>query len=777
MRGCTIIASNYLPFARVLAASFRRAHPGAEFFVLAVDDPDGAWLSDEADFTVVRPVDLGLTRDEIHRMAAIYDVTELSTALKPWLLEHLVRATDDAVLYLDPDIEVYLPLTELADLSTSHGIVVTPHLLTPLPLDGLQPDDKHMMGSGIYNLGFIGVGPAVLASDFFSFWKSRLRRHAIVDVANHLFTDQRWLDWVDCFDHAVCRDPGVNVAYWNVWSRLLSDVGGTLHAGGQPLRFFHFSGFDPRQPTLLSRHQGERPRVRPGQQPLLDALCQRYAETVLAATDPEVARAPYGWARSGTIRLSPGMRRTYRTALLAAEEGGTPLPPNPFDDPAAFAHWLSLPAVDGGVVPRFVHGEAVRDPGVLALFPDPLGASQHALMAWLPTHEDFKGRLAPSLLRASPVMGPPSGHLPGINVAGYLSAELGVGAVGRSVLAGARAVGLPASTFDCHEVGSRLLHPFAGPRPYGTQPYDVNVLCANADDTKHMLDALGPQTAVGRRTVAIWHWEAERLPESMRTAWNDVDEVWTTSRFTYDALATDASKPLHLFPMPIVVPRSPHTTLTRDDLGLPEGFLVLFCFDWYSVLERKNPTALIDAFTSAFREDDGAHLYIKSINGVAYPEELEALKHHTSRRDVHVVDEYLPVTATRALMALADCYASLHRSEGFGLTMAEAMSLARPVVATGWSGNLDFMDDRVAHLVPAELVPIRPDVPVYGGIGCWADPDVDAAARALRAVHADPVAAAAMGARAREHLLATRSPERAGAFLLERTALLRGEAA
>jgi glycosyltransferase involved in cell wall biosynthesis len=120
-----------------------------------------------------------------------------------------------------------------------------------------------------------------------------------------------------------------------------------------------------------------------------------------------------------------------------------------------------------------------------------------------------------------------------------------------------------------------------------------------------------------------------------------------------------------------------------------------------------------------------------------------------------------------------DCYASLHRSEGFGLTMAEAMARGKPVVATGWSGNLDFMDERTAHLVPGTVVPVPADVPVYGGSGQWAEPDLAAAAVAIRQVYDDPAGAAALGRRARTHIERTLSPMESGRALARAAERLR----
>ncbi len=767
------MASNYLAHARVVARSFRHFHPDAPFWVLLIDDAEAISADGDEPFIVLQPGDIGIDAASMRRFASIYDVLELCTGVKPWLIQHLVALTGDPVVYLDPDIQVFAPMDDLAMLASVHGLAVTPHLLHPLPLDGLLPDDAHMLGAGVYNLGFLAAGTAALEGGFFDYWQSRLWWHSIVDVTNQIFTDQRWLDWVDCFEHVVIRDPGCNVAYWNVWARPITRSAGQWFAEGHPVRFFHFSGFDPETPWILSRHQGQRPRVRLGDHPELAALCRDYADRLLGEGYEECRRHPYGWSRAGGLELTPAIRRIYRRQLMAAHQDGHRPPPGPFDtEPQDFLNWVTAPVGDPPL-PRYLLAEWDRRPDLRAAFPDPHGASRVPLLEWSLADDRFRAETPPpviALLRKE--HGHPSAARLAVNVAGYLSAELGVGTVGRLVLDAAEAAGVPATGYDL---------PVAGSAPSRTRRRapatdwhrGLNVLCVNADMTAHTLKELGPDRTDGRRTVAIWHWEAQRLPASLLSAWSLVDEVWATSRFTFDALAQDATRPLRLFPLPVHVP-SWSTSLEREDVGLPEGYVVLFCFDWLSVVERKNPVGLIEAYSAAFASEDGAHLVIKTINGSQRLSQLERLRVNVDRPDVHVIDGAISPIELKAMIELSDCYVSLHRSEGFGLTMAEAMALGKPVVATAWSGNLDFMDSDVARLVPAELEPIPDDVPVYGGIGSWASPDLDAAGRAIRALFDDPAEARALGHRAREHLRATRSARRAGEWLADQLERLVG---
>ena len=155
----------------------------------------------------------------------------------------------------------------------------------------------------------------------------------------------------------------------------------------------------------------------------------------------------------------------------------------------------------------------------------------------------------------------------------------------------------------------------------------------------------------------------------------------------------------------------------------------------------RDSLGLIEAFTTAFVPGEGPVLVIKSINAGQRPAEAERLRlRAAAERDVLLMENYLDTTERDALMALCDCYVSLHRSEGLGLTMAEAMAWGKPVIATGYSGNLQFMTDENSFLVPWVPAVIPAGAEPYPAGGTWADPDLDAAARMMRSVIEDPAA-------------------------------------
>ena len=188
---------------------------------------------------------------------------------------------------------------------------------------------------------------------------------------------------------------------------------------------------------------------------------------------------------------------------------------------------------------------------------------------------------------------------------------------------------------------------------------------------------------------------------------------------------------------------------------MPDGFTFLFIFDFFSTLQRKNPLGLIEAFTRAFEPGEGPQLLLKSFNGDYKPERLAQLREAAAGRpDIHIVDRFVSEAERATLMARADCYVSLHRAEGFGLTLGEAMALGKPVIGTGFSSNLDFMTRQNSYLVDYEMTEVGPEGENYPAEGRWAEPDLDHAAALMREVWRDQAGARARGERAREDIAA-----------------------
>jgi glycosyltransferase involved in cell wall biosynthesis len=333
---------------------------------------------------------------------------------------------------------------------------------------------------------------------------------------------------------------------------------------------------------------------------------------------------------------------------------------------------------------------------------------------------------------------------PGINVIGYLRAINGTAQGSRLLLGALEQTGIPFTTIDYKASPSQVGRDVAERRD-GLPIYDINLLCVNADMTPQFARDAGPEIFLNRYTIGTWAWETEELPPALFGALDFVDEVWVPSDYSRDAVQKVTSKPVFTFHHPIAPP-SVNESATRSDLNLPEAYTFLFIFDYFSVARRKNAEGLVSAFTRAFKLGEGPVLVIKTINADARREEADVLRQAASGRgDIKIIDRYLPANDKDALIGLCDCYVSLHRAEGFGLTLAEAMSLGKPVIATGYSGNLEFMTEDNSYLVKWQPKLVGGDSSIYPATGRWAEPDIADAARLMRHVyeHQDEAAARA----------------------------------
>jgi hypothetical protein len=235
-----------------------RFHPDSQFTVVLLDDEVGEIDSGDGSFTILRIEEVAFEPDQLEQMFLIYDVMELATAVKPWVFRHLLAAGAEEVLYFDPDIQIFARLDDLAALARRHAVVLTPHSTEPFPRDRKRVTEADILGSGVYNLGFLALSND--SRRFLDWWAERLLRDCISDPQRMMFTDQRWIDFVPgFFPHTILRDTTVNVAYWNLHARRLTGAHGSYTVDGKPLRFFHFSGFDPDVPYVLSKHMTDRP--------------------------------------------------------------------------------------------------------------------------------------------------------------------------------------------------------------------------------------------------------------------------------------------------------------------------------------------------------------------------------------------------------------------------------------------------------------------------------------------------------------------------------------
>lgn len=307
--------------------------------------------------------------------------------------------------------------------------------------------------------------------------------------------------------------------------------------------------------------------------------------------------------------------------------------------------------------------------------------------------------------------------------------------------------------------------------------FDIGHAFATGEKDANLPDAAGPATVVfnfnpgqfgyalnflpaailaDKYIIGYCVWELARIPHDWLEPLALVDELWVPTEFVRRAFV-DAGVALPIRVVPHIMRPPEGLAPDRARFGLPEGaFVATVVASLRSSLARKNPLAAVEAFRRAFGPDDEAVLVLKLGDAHLEPQALAQVRAHVGDDPrIRLLLDSLDDDGMWTLLASSDAIVSLHRAEGFGLVPAQAMLAGRPVVATAWSGNLDFMTEDSACLVPARQIPVDDPSELYVAPGLtWADPDIDAAAAALRRLHDDPQQRAALGERGRAQIAA-----------------------
>jgi glycosyltransferase involved in cell wall biosynthesis len=348
---------------------------------------------------------------------------------------------------------------------------------------------------------------------------------------------------------------------------------------------------------------------------------------------------------------------------------------------------------------------------------------------------------------------------PPVTVLGLHSAVVGLGEGARLAAGALEAAGLEVSREDVtavYGIRSELPAPPVAPVQGG-----VVVSHINPPELMWLLALTGAEHLRGKKHIGYWAWELEQAPQAWARAFAYVDEVWALSEFNAVSLRAIAPRGMKVTAVGLPVSRFPRLAPDRAAFGITGNEpVVLAGFDLKSNAARKNPWAALDAYEAAVPAPGEARLVLKVASAGADPEAFARLQARAAARpDILLLQEHLSDDGMRRLMASVDVVVSLHRSEGFGLFLAEAMWLGKPVVATGWSGNMDFMDEASAGLVRYSLVRGGVEAGPYAG-GQWAEPDVGHAAALLGRLIREPEPRAERGRRALAKAEACFSQER-----------------
>ena len=363
----------------------------------------------------------------------------------------------------------------------------------------------------------------------------------------------------------------------------------------------------------------------------------------------------------------------------------------------------------------------------------------------------------------------------GVLLVGYPRGEFGIGSLLRLSALALKEAEIPFGVFDFnpssqasqndHRLDERLTH---------LPEYSVNIFCIGADQLPLLKKILGKQFFQGRYNILYGAWELSRLPKRWVVCLEGMNEIWAMSSFMGQMFRRSTSLPVYDLQLPVVPDQL--ETWSRTRFQIPENsFVFLFMFDFDSHVARKNPEAVIAAFKLAFPVSSNipATLVIKSINSERHEKEWSCLKNKMDGDSrILQIHEVLPHSENTALMQCCDCYVSLHRSEGFGLTLAESMLMGKPVITTGYSGNMDFTNPETALLVDYKLVQVQPgDYPFSRG-EMWAEPNVQQACEYMRELVEDSTFARPLAQKGEELIRTSFSTTAMGARYKKRLSTL-----
>jgi glycosyltransferase involved in cell wall biosynthesis len=744
----TICSNNYIGMGSILLASAKRFHPEATVYLCLAD----TLLPNEGFYPkgcVVVPIE-ELEIPDFLSFVFRYDIMELNTAVKPFMFQYLLRMGHEAVLYFDPDIQIFSRLDQILDaLKDSASFILTPHLCAPAEGDTF-PDDIGIMRAGIYNLGFLGVHACPEAESILAWLARRLQYQCFSAQDVGIFVDQKFMDLVPGFaDKArILRDPTLNVAYWNLQQRTLSFEDDTWKVDGRPLGFFHFSGFNPAEMDRLSKYteafRGD------AISPTLSRLLGHYAAELRANNHGAIPAGLYAYGHfvSGTP-ISLIVRKMFRDRHITWSA-------DPFVTYESYLH-APMPGNWAGsssaIVTNLMGYLYEQEPWLRQTFDLSQPSGVWGFVEWFIRHgqayvEDHRlvepvarrySRRTDIHLRFPPAAR--SADEADINVIGYLRLALGLGEAGRLTLrslnyGGLRARGLETSL---NSVSKRLdgscdllIEAQANAR--------FQLFSINCDQLLQVIDHLRPVLRPDAYRILVPFWELSSLPDAWLSAIDAVDEIWAPSRFIQTTLAKKVRKPVLYMPLMLEFERPP--CIDRRQLGLPSrSFLFFFAFDYFSFLERKNPMAVVKAFKRAFRGDRNGRsvqLVLKTMNGDVVPDSGQALREAIQGDpDIILIEKTLTREETLALIGVCDAVVTLHRSEGVGLLVAEAMVLGKPVVATDYSATTELVTPDTGWPVDYRLTPVQEGMYPFHEEQVWADADIDHAAWQMRCVVED----------------------------------------
>lgn len=762
--GLTVGSLKRLAEARVLAASFRRHHSGSPFFAVFTDHQ---WLVDALGTTQPSPEGvhelsvhaLGIQHILPHRMLFEWDEIGMQRIAVFAAADALFDANPalEVLVVLAPWAHIHAPLDALVEQVTASGAwAIVPKRLGPIaaaahtdpfagrlrqvgvpPVGRIPSLEVDLLQHGVHTPDVMLLHRA--AHEQREWMTSRLMKSAMHPVLGDAgLPDGRVLDrWLDAaavlFPTGTIRHRGVGVAPWNLDERPLSRrPDGSISVGADSLLVSLHADFDDRTPWLLRPDQAQRAPGTLNDEGVAQDLWHTWIKDVKLQAAAQTAPSVFEGDRlAAGVRTSVQTRQVLR--LHRREYGGDLPADDPFSTPAA------------SPLDRLAWLRADAEAHIRGFGPDE-SLIIHQLDENLLKSRSITGQSAIRPARFKDVS-----LATGVDVVGHIRSANGLGAAARRLIATLRTGGVSTTSLHLPIAPSVDIVDF----PIEDElRHGVLLAVMNGDVMERTRWQVGARAFDRRYVIGQWAWETESLPLEHRRGFAYVDEIWTYSTYVRDVVREVAPDHIPVEVVPIELRRPDvDPNFRRASMGLDERFMFLFVFDYRSTAARKNPAGLIEAYKMAFDESDGAQLVLKSINGHMHPDAVEEVRAAAGHRsDIALLDGFLPSRTTMSLIANCDVYASLHRSEGLGFTMAEAMLLGRPVIASAYGGNLDFMNATCAILVPTSTSTAASAEPPYSLGSRWADPDLESAARSMQVLANDHGLRHCLGIAARERV-------------------------
>ena len=789
----TICSANYLPTAKILVDTLE-SNTKEDTYIIICDKKQIEIEDFFADnqIKVLFVEDLNIRNFDAFILR--YSILEINTAIKPYVFDYLFGAGYEKIFYFDPDISIENSLANFEKLLDKHNSLLTPHIQTPYK-DEKNPSLKDISNSGIYNLGFLGLKSSdSVLNNFLPWWKRKCELECFSSVKDGLFTDQKFCDYLPSFvdNSYIHSESDANIAYWNLHERKITEKNNIFFSNDQQVLFFHFSGLlydDSFSFIKLSKHENRFKRK------ISSALRKKIDEYLLAlkqnnklfeklkiddfygldnfhGTDLDTSKRSYikfletnkinydikkiskRWFDNPAKEFSKNkhLSRNFLGLYLSREDLRSAFNIKTPEGADAFLRWIkhemdnnNLPKDWKISIPRRLETRFFGFQLKMRLFSILKSFSKYfpsllSISIVSKIRSKIKALLLGEALASkkihneNPILfsGFDTENISkkGINIFGYFNANTGVANGAKLMDDMLNEANISSTRFNVDIKDNSIITKSSKSK----KNWDISLFHINADQTPFCIPFIDSSLSSNFK-IGFWAWELDRFPTKFLESGKFLNDLWVPSNFIADSIMRSCD-----FEPKVV----PHALDSHPDgvngmdhkLKIKNKFTVVTTFDCDSYVDRKNPFATINSYLRAsHRSDfrDNSCLIIKLTGIMGRKKIISKIMEikENNMLNLVLIDRHLSDEEMVGLRNITDVFMSLHRSEGFGLNLIENMSAGNLVIATNYSGNIDYMNNQNSLLVDYKMIPLKKDqYPEWEG-QFWADPYEDDASEKL----------------------------------------------